>query len=106
MKHDAKELAKLVEKLLNERAQKRKRELLKKRMESDDFINDVHEAEIGIDPNEFDILSETTTEEGEVILEWNAIEYVLTEFTVDEPYQFHKTGKVLLKKNGNAELLT
>lgn len=105
MKIDVKELAKLIERLLNEKAQERKKELLKKRMESDAFIKDVHEADIGIDPKELEILSETITEEGDVIVEWKAIEYVLTEFTLDAPYQFEKRGKILLKKNGEAELL-
>ncbi len=79
---------------------------MKKRMESDDFIKDVHEADIGISSNDFEILSETETEEGDVIIEYKTIEYVLTEFTVDEPYKFEKIGKILLKKNGDAELLT
>jgi len=105
VKSDVNELAKLVERVLNEKAQERKKELLKKRMESDAFIKDVHEATIGIDPKEFEILSETTTEEGDIIVEWKAIEYVLTEFTLDEPYKFEKRGKILLKKNGEAELL-
>lgn len=106
MEFDMKELAGIIERLLNEKAQERKKELMKKRMESDDFIKDVHEADIGIDPNELEVLSQTTTEEGDVIVEWKAIEYVLTEFTVDEPYQFEKRGKILLRKNGEAELLT
>lgn len=106
MKLDMKELAGIIERLLNEKTQERKKELMKKRMESDDFIKDVHEADIGIDPNELEILSQTTTETGDVIVEWKAIEYVLTEFTVDEPYQFEKRGKILLKKDGAAELLT
>ena len=104
-KVDVNELAGLIERLLNEQAQERKKELVKKMMESDDFIKDIHEADIGIDPNELEILSETTTEEGDVIVEWNAIEYVLTEFTVDEPHKFEKRGKIILKKNGEAELL-
>lgn len=106
MEFDMKELAGIIERLLNEKAQERKKELMKKRMESDDFIKDVHEADIGIDPNELEVLSQTTTEEGDVIVEWKAIEYVLTEFTVDEPYQFEKRGKILLRKNGEAEVLT
>ncbi len=106
MNLDMKELAKIIERLLNEEAQERKKELLKKREESGDFIQDVHEADIGIDPSELEILSKTTTEEGHTIVEWKAIEYVLTEFTVDEPYQFEKRGKLLLKKNGEVELLT
>ena len=106
MEFDMKELARIIERLLNEEAQERKKELMKKRMESDDFIQDVHEADIGIDPNELEILSETPTDDGNVIVEWKAIEYVLTEFTVDEPYQFETKGKIILRKNGKAELLS
>ena len=66
----------------------------------------VGEADIGIDPNDLEIISKATTDEGDVIVEWKAIEYVLTEFTVDEPYQFEKRGKIILRKKGDAELLT
>jgi hypothetical protein len=103
--YDKKELADIIERLLNEKAQERKKELMQKRMESDDFIKEVHEADIGISENDLEILSKTETEDG-VILEWSAIEYVLTEFTVDEPYQFPRSGKLLLKKDGCAELLS
>lgn len=106
MKLNKKELADLLERLLNEKAQERKEELLKQRMESDDFIKDVHEAQIGIDFKELEVISETVNDEGDIIVEWKAIEHVLTEFTVDEPYQFEKRGKILLKKNGEAELLS
>ena len=102
---DIKELAGIIERLLNEQAQERKKELLKKRMESDDFIKDVHEADIGIDPNELEVISKVTTDDGDTIVEWKVIEYVLTEFTADESYQFEKRGKVLLRKTGEAELL-
>ena len=106
MELDMKELAGIIERLLNEKAQERKKDLMKKRMESDDFIKEVHEADIGINPNELEVLSQTTTEDGDVIVEWKAIEYVLTEFTVDEPYQFDIRGKLLLRKTGEPELLT
>ena len=78
---------------------------MKKRMESDDFIRDVHEADIGISSDDLEIHSTSETEDG-IIIEWSAIEYVLTEFTVDEPYKFPRSGKLLLRTNGDAELLS
>ena len=105
MERDKQELTKLINQLLYEKTQERKKELLKKRMESDAFIKDVHEADISISSDDLEILSETETEDG-VLIEWKAIEYVLTEFTVDEPYQFPRTGKLLLKNDGSAELLS
>lgn len=102
---DVKQLAALVEQLLNEQAQELKKELLKKRMESDDFIKDVHEAHIDIDPASFKIISSSTTDQGDTIIEWETAEYVTTESTVDEPYKFEKRGRLLLKVDGHAELL-
>ena len=102
---DNKELATIVERLLNQAAQERKKELLKKRMESDDFIRDVHEAHIGIDPSSFEVVSRQETDDGHTLIEWTAIEYVTTEFTLDEPYKFKLSGKLLIRTDGTAELI-
>lgn len=93
----SKEIAKIVEDLLNKRAQERKKELLRKRQEEGGFIVDVHEAEIGIDPDNFEIISQHENDDGSILIEWKATEYVLTEFTVDEPHQFIRRGKLLIR---------
>jgi hypothetical protein len=105
MELSVEEIAKLVENLLNEAAQERKKKLIEERMKSSDFIKDVHEAYIGIDSDSFKIISKQQDEIGDLIIEWEAIEYIETEFTVDEPYKFEKSGKLLIRKNGEAELL-
>ncbi len=98
MKTSKGEIAAIVENLLKLEAEERRRKLLAER-------GDVHEADISIDTSSFEILSESTTDDGDTMIEWKVDEYVLTEFTVSEPYKFDKTGKLLLKKNGKAELL-
>jgi hypothetical protein len=98
VKRNKHELAALVEELLRLKAEARKRKLLAER-------GDVHEADISINPSEFKIVSESTTDDGNTLIEWQAVEYVLTEFTVSEPYRFERSGKLLIKQNGEAELL-
>ena len=92
------ELAELVQHLLVKKAKERRKAILEKR-------GDVHEADISIDPSTFKILSETETESGDTIIEWEAVEYVLTEFTVSEPYRFERSGKLILKTDGSSDLL-
>ena len=99
------ELAKLVQDLLNKEAEERKKKLWEERKKSDDFIKDVHEAYIGIDPDSFRIISTQQLESGDTIIEWEATEYVETEFTVDEPYRFEKTGKLLITSEGESKLV-
>lgn len=99
------ELANLVQDLLNAAAQERKKKLMEERMKSDDFIKDVHEAYISIDPDSFRIVSKQQLENGDTIIEFETIEYVETEFTVDEPYKFEKYGKLLITAQGEAKLL-
>lgn len=99
------ELAKLIQDLLNIEAEERKKKLWEERKKSEDFIKDVHEAFIVIDPDSFKIISTQQLENGDTILEWEAIEYVETEFTVDEPYKFEKKGKLIITSNGESRLL-
>ena len=104
MELSVEELAKLVQDLLNKEAQERKKKLCEERKKSDDFIKDVHEAYIGIDPDSFKIISTQQLENGDTIIEWEATEYVETEFTVDEPYKFEKKGKLIITSSGESRL--
>jgi hypothetical protein len=99
------EIAQLVQDLLNKEAQERKKKLWEERAKSDDFIKDVHEAYISIDPDSFKIISKKQLENGDTIIEWEAIEYVETEFTADEPYKFEKSGILVITEKGNISLL-
>jgi hypothetical protein len=66
---------------------------------------DVHEAMIGMDASTFKILSETKTEEGDTVIKWEAMDYITTEFTVDEPHEIKRTGTLILKKDGSSNLV-
>lgn len=98
MTQNREKLAELVQQLLVKKAEERRKAILEER-------GDVHEAEISIDRSTFRILSEAKTESGDTIIKWKATEYVLTEFTVSEPYRFERAGELLLKHDGSAELL-
>ncbi|UCE11076.1 MAG: hypothetical protein JSW61_03840 [Candidatus Thorarchaeota archaeon] len=101
---DEKELAKIVEKLLNKAAAERRRELLEARKRSDDYVRDIHEAHITVDPATFRVTS-ITEEEGRTLIEWEAVEYVDTEFTMDEPYEFERSGTLVITAGGKHKLL-
>ncbi|MHA1960074.1 MAG: hypothetical protein ACW99U_07585 [Candidatus Thorarchaeota archaeon] len=101
---DKEELAKIVERLLNKAAAKRRRELMEERKRSDDFVRDVHEAHITIDPATFKVIS-IREDEGKTVVEWEAIEYVDTEFTMDVPYEFERAGMLLISSDGKHRLL-
>ncbi|MHA2424041.1 MAG: hypothetical protein ACXAEF_04590 [Candidatus Thorarchaeota archaeon] len=98
MNRSTHELAAIVEELLRLKAEARRRKILAER-------GDIHEADISLDPSTFKVVSKSTTDDGDTLIEWQAVEYVLTEFTISEPYRFEKSGRLLLKKNGAAELL-
>ena len=91
------ELAKLVLQLIDEKVKERHRELLEEQ-------EDDHEAMIGIDPSTFKILSETNTEEGDALIKREVVDYITTEFTVEEPHRIRRTGTLILKKDGSSEL--
>lgn len=105
MKRNTHALAEMVQELLRLKAEQRRRELILKRRDSGGSIQEVHEADISVDPSSFKVISESTTDDGDTLIEWEVVEYVLTEFTVDEPYRFEKSGRLLIKQNGEAELL-
>jgi len=90
------ELAKLVQQLIDEKVKERRGEL----EEQGDF----HESMVGFDLSTFRIISETKTENDDTVIKWEAVDYILTEFTVDEPHQIKRTGTLILKKDGASEL--
>ncbi|MHA2141336.1 MAG: hypothetical protein ACXADC_07620 [Candidatus Thorarchaeota archaeon] len=92
------ELVKLVQQLIDEKIKERRKELLEER-------EDVHEAMSDIDPSTFKILSETVTDEGDTVIKWEVVEFVTTEFTVDEPHRFERKGTIVIKRDGSSELV-
>lgn len=81
VKFTTSELAKMVGDLLRKRAEEER----KRRVEEGE---DVHESDTGIDPESFKVVSESQTEDGDTIIEFEAVKWVATEFTIDVPYQF------------------
>jgi hypothetical protein len=99
------ELAKMVEQSLRKIAEEERKQKRKQVMESDTFIKDVHETITGINYDSFKVISEQQTKNKNIIIEFKAIQWLETEFTVNEPYQFKRKGTLLIRKNGKAELI-
>lgn len=104
MKFTAEELALIVEHLLKKQAEVERKQRWKEVLESDQFIKDVHESDTGISSKTLKVISESQTESGDTIIEFEAIQWLETEFTVNAPHQFKMKGKLLLRKDGEAEL--
>jgi len=105
MKITTEELALIVERLLKKRAEEERKRRWKEVMESDQFIKDVQESDTGISSNSLKVISENQTENGDMIIEFEAIQWLETEFTINAPHQFEVKGKLLLRKDGEAEFL-
>ena len=105
MKYTTKELAKIVEQLLRKQAEEERKQRWKEVMESDAYVKDVHETDTGIDSESFKVISESHTENNDTIIEFEAVQWLYTEFTLNEPHQFKMKGKLLIKKDGKAELI-
>jgi hypothetical protein len=91
------ELAKLVQHLIDEKVKKRREELMDKH-------GDIHKAMTSVDPSTFKILSENKNEDGDTVVKWEVVDYITTEFTVDNPHEIRRTGTLILKEDGSSEL--
>ncbi|MEX2720380.1 MAG: hypothetical protein Q6362_003040 [Candidatus Wukongarchaeota archaeon] len=105
MKFTTEELVKMVEQSLRKIIEEERKQRWKQVMESDAFIKDVHETIIGINYDSFKVISEKQTKNNDTIIEFEAIQWLETEFTINEPYQFKRKGKLLITKDGKAELI-
>ena len=65
---------------------------------------DTHEAMIGFDLSTFRITSEAKTDDDNIVIKWEAIDYITTEFTVEEPHKVKRTRTLILKKDRTSEL--
>ncbi len=66
-------LAKIVERLIRERAEEQRKRRWKDVMESDQFIKDVHESDTGISSKSFQIISDSQIKSGDTMIEFEAI---------------------------------
>ena len=105
MKYTTEKLVKMVEQSLKKIAEEERKQRWKQVMESDTFIKDVHETITGINYDSFKVISEKQTKNNDTIIEFEAIQWLETEFTINEPYQFKRKGTLLIRKNGKAELI-
>lgn len=105
MKFTATELAKIVQRLLRKQAEEERKQRWKEVMDSDAYIKEVHETSTGINSESFKVISEIQTESGDTLIEFESIQWLDTEFTVNEPHQFPVKGKLLIRKEGDAELI-
>ena len=105
MNFTPKELAKKVEQLLHKQAEEERKQRWKEIQESDAYIKEIHESSTGISHNSFKIISESQTEQGDTIIKFVTVQWLETEFTINEPHEFKVEGKLLIRKDGTFELL-
>ncbi|MFW9907253.1 MAG: hypothetical protein ACFFEF_01650 [Candidatus Thorarchaeota archaeon] len=105
MKLNKFELANLVEKLLNQKLETERRRLWADSVLRGGRIRDVGKDEVGIDPSAFKVVSKTTSENGDMFIEWEATGFVKSSIPFSRPTTLKRTGVLIIRENGHAELL-
>jgi hypothetical protein len=91
--------------LLRKKAEEERKQRWDEVKASDAFIQEVHESSTGISSNSFQLISENQNKQGDTIIEFEAVQWLETEFTVNEPHQFKVKGRVLIRKDGTIDLI-
>jgi len=99
------ELAILVEGLLNKKLEAKRRNLWADSLLRGGRIRDVGKDEVGIDPSAFTIVSTSTSENGDTIIEWEATGFVKSSLPFRGPSTVKRSGTLLIRRNGEPELL-
>ena len=105
MNYTSEELCQIVEQLLRKKAEEERKQRWNEVRNSDAFIQDVHESSTGISSESFQIISESQNKQGDTIIEFETVQWLETEFTVNEPHQFKVKGRLLIRKDGTIELI-
>lgn len=105
MKHNKYELAEMVEELLNRELEARRRKLWADSLLRGGRIRDVGKDEVDIDPSAFKIISRSTSESGDIFIEWEATGFVKSSLPFRGPNTVKRTGTLIIRSNGESELL-
>lgn len=99
------EIAMMVKELLELELEAKRRSMWVSRLRSGWRSNVVTQDTIDIDPSGFKILSKHTKENGDTVIEWEAEGHVKSSFVVSRLDTIRRSGTLVIKANGEAELL-
>ena len=99
------ELATLVEELLNRKLEAKRRALWADRLQRGGRIRDVGKNEVAIDPSAFKILSRSTSENGDVLIEWEATGFIKSSLPFRGPNTVKRSGTLIIRRDGDPEIL-
>ena len=99
------EIAMLVKELLELQVEEQRRRSWTDKLRFGGRPNIVSHDNVDIDPSGFKILSRTTNKDGDTLIEWEAIGHVKSSLYVSRLDTVRRSGTLLIKANGDAELL-
>ncbi len=99
------EIAMLVKELLELRLEAERRRKWAEKLRFGGRVKVVRHDAVDIDPSGFKILSQTTHPNGDILIEWEAVGHIKSSFVVNRLDTIRRSGTLLLKANGDAELL-
>ncbi len=105
MTHNKYELASLVEDLLNRKLEAERRRLWADRLSRGGRIRDVGKNEVGIDPHAFKVVSRSTSENGDVVIEWEATGFIKSSLPLIGSATVQRSGTLVIRSDGEPELL-
>ena len=98
-------IAMLVKELLEMKIEANRRQMWTSKLRFGGRANVVHQDMIEIDPSSFKILSREEHTNGDTTIEWEAVGHVKTSYYVSRLEPIRRSGTLLIKANGEAELL-
>lgn len=99
------EIAMLVKELLELKIEEQRRRRWTDRLRFGGRPNVVTHDTVDIDPSGFKILSQTKNTNGDTLIEWEAIGHVKSSFIVSNLDTIRRSGTLIIRSNGDAELL-
>ncbi len=105
MKRNRYELAILVQELLDTEIESQRRQLTINKLRSGRRIGVSYQSEVRIDPSDFKVVSETKNEHGDTVIEWEATSYIRSSRVLSGLATVRRSGILLIKSNGKAELV-
>ncbi len=99
------EIAMLVKELLELKLEEERRRKWTDRLRFGGRANIINHDTVEIDPSGFKILSQSKNTNGDTLIEWEAIGHVKSSLYVSRLDPVRRSGTLLIKSNGDAELL-
>ncbi|MFW9918117.1 MAG: hypothetical protein ACFFED_00800 [Candidatus Thorarchaeota archaeon] len=105
MKKSKYEIAMLVKELLELKLEEERRRRWTDRLRFGGRANIINQDTIEIDPSGFKILSQSKNTDGDTLIEWEAEGHVKSSLVVSRMDTVRRSGTLVIKSNGEAELL-